>query len=450
MGVRRGRYELYDVIGEGGMASVHLGILGAPGGFRRVVAIKRLHPELARQKDFTRLLVDEAKLASRIVHANVVPVLDVVEEGGETWLVMEHVAGETLARLHERSAVPVAIASAIVSGLLRGLHAAHEAKDATGAPLGLVHRDVSPQNVLVGADGITRVLDFGIAKAAGRMQLTRPGYVRGKLAYMAPEQVRGEPLSRASDVFAAGVVLWELVTGKRLFEGDSPAAVEAMVLGGTVTPPSQVVEGLPAKLDRVVLRAVARDASLRFASAEEMAEALEAAAPPAPAAAVAAWVEGLLGEALRERAALVARVEKAREEESAARIVVEEEGEVRVPRAKRRWPALVVAGGAAAVLVLAAMRGAPGPGAAVRPVDDAGSVILAPSASPESPSERDAGRAEAPPASAPSAKGAKPTVKPRVPPSPPPASARPAPREGCDPPYVVDEAGHRRFKRECL
>src|SRR5262249_20814133 len=158
----------------------------------RTVAIKRMHPHLALDADFATMFVDEARVVSRIHHPNVVPILDVVVSGNELLLIMEYVHGEPLSelrRLMEAQGLPTRVALAAIAGALHGLHAAHEAKDEHGAPLMLVHRDVSPQNIVVGADGVPRVLDFGIAKAAGRLQMTLEGQVRGKVAYMAPEQM---------------------------------------------------------------------------------------------------------------------------------------------------------------------------------------------------------------------------------------------------------------------
>src|ERR1700722_14969633 len=222
-----GRYALYAEIASGGMATVHLGRLMGTGGFSRTVAIKRLLPQLARDPDFVAMFMDEARVAARIRHPNVVPTLDVLAADGQLLLVMEYVHGESLGRLlrtlrAERKRVPPAIASAILCGALHGLTAAPEAKSSgEGEPLGIVHRDVSPQNVLVGVDGVARVLDFGIAKAAGRTQTTREGNVKGKFAYMAPEQMNGEAVGRATDVYAAAVCLWETLTGERLFDADT-------------------------------------------------------------------------------------------------------------------------------------------------------------------------------------------------------------------------------------
>src|SRR5688572_18113877 len=183
---------MFDEIAAGGMATVHLGRLLGSAGFARTVAIKRLHPALAKDEDFVTMLLDEARLASRIRHPHVVPTLDVIAENDEVLLVMEYVQGESLSRLMRAvrpAPVPLPIAIAVGIQMLHGLHAAHEAKTEQGQNLHLVHRDVSPQNVLVGIDGIARVLDFGVAKAAHRAQTTREGQIKGKLSYMAPEQL---------------------------------------------------------------------------------------------------------------------------------------------------------------------------------------------------------------------------------------------------------------------
>jgi eukaryotic-like serine/threonine-protein kinase len=310
-----GRYALYGEIASGGMATVHIGRLMGTAGFSRTVAIKRLLPQLARDPDFVSMFMDEARLVARIRHPNVVPTLDVLAADGQLLLVMEYVHGESLARLlralrTEGKRIPPRIASSIVSGLLHGLHAAHEATDEAGAPLGIVHRDVSPQNVLVGTDGVARVLDFGIAKAAGRAQTTREGNVKGKFAYMAPEQMSGAPVSRMTDVYAAAVVLWETLTAERLFEGDSEAQLALRVMKGVTRPPSAIAAGVPPALDTVTMRGLAKDAAQRYASAREMALALESAMPVASSMEVGAWVESVAGPALSLRARAVSEVEK--------------------------------------------------------------------------------------------------------------------------------------------
>src|SRR5271155_444715 len=233
-----GRYVLHGKIASGGMATVHFGRLLGGAGFSRTVAIKRLHQHLAGEPAFRATLIDEARMAARIHHPNVVPTLDVVSDDGELLVVMEYVRGESLSRLvrtgheGEQRRVPLRVAVAIAVGALHGLHAAHEARSDLGEPLGIVHRDVSPQNILVGTDGLARVIDFGIAKAAGRLQSTREGIVKGKIAYMAPEQLAAHETTRAVDVYGMGVVLWEMLSGKRLYQGDTEGAVLGQVMSG--------------------------------------------------------------------------------------------------------------------------------------------------------------------------------------------------------------------------
>jgi serine/threonine-protein kinase len=227
---------------------------------------------------------------------------------------MDYVAGEPLSRFLARRAttatpLPPAVASAIVGDCLAGLHAAHEARGLAGEPLGIVHRDVSPQNILVGVDGAARVIDFGIAKAAGRLETTRTGCVKGKIPYMAPEQLRGEPVSRRSDVYAAAVVLWECLTGRRLMPEDDHAAIEKS-LYGVLDPPSRWSVGLPRAVDEVVMRGLARTPPRRFATAQEMADALEAALPRASALEVARWVATRVSDRVAMRAAKVAQIER--------------------------------------------------------------------------------------------------------------------------------------------
>lgn len=298
------------------MASVHLGRLLGPVGFARTVAIKRLHPHLAGDQEFVRMFVDEARMAARIQHPNVVAMLDVVLRSPELFLVMEYVHGESLARLaraaRERGEpVSLRIISAILAGALHGLHAAHEAKSERGEPMRLVHRDVSPQNLLVGVDGVVRIADFGVAKAIGRLQTTRGGQLKGKAAYLAPEQVAAAELDRRADVYAASVVLWELLTGRCLFQGDSPLATMRLVMQRKVEPPSRSVPSLPKALDDIVMHGLAINRENRFATAREMAIELEQAIPPATPREVGEWVEVVAAEELSRRADRVAEIESA-------------------------------------------------------------------------------------------------------------------------------------------
>ncbi len=309
-----GRYALYKEIAAGGMATVHLGRIVGAGGFSRPVAIKRLHAQFARDPAFVAMFLDEARLASRIFHPNVVAPLDVVSTGGELFLVMEYVRGASLSRLMRATPdgqlIPPRIVASIISGMLHGLHAAHEARGDHNEPLGIVHRDVSPQNILVGIDGVSRVLDFGVAKAAGRMQTTRDGQLKGKLAYMAPEQVRGEPVDRRTDIYAATVVFWEALTCRRLFKADNEANALARVLAGNVPPPSSLVPSLSTAVDAVVARGLHLDTSQRYKTAREMAADLESVMPLAPPTEVAEWVERCAEQDLTEQAQRMTEMER--------------------------------------------------------------------------------------------------------------------------------------------
>ncbi|HEY8074130.1 MAG TPA: serine/threonine-protein kinase [Labilithrix sp.] len=429
-----GRYELFEAFASGGIARVHFGRSRGGGGFSRVVAIKRLHDAYAKDARFRTMLVDEARVAARVRHANVVAMLDVVDDGDEVLLVMEYVAGEALAKLARAArksgeAVPPAIASAIVASMLDGLHAAHEATDAVGAPLGIVHRDVSPQNVIVGVDGVARILDFGVAKALGRAQATTHGEVKGKAAYMAPEQVRGETLDRRADVFAAGVVLWELLAGKRLFDADSAAASMMRVLEASPEAPSD-----DDAASAIALRALARDRDARWPTAAAMAEALRAAIAPAAAADVASWAMSLTKEALDARAERVAAVESSAPIRASSPPPSTASAEPSTPNAEPRRRRLAAIIGAGALVVLVAS------GIAIARRGHSTTTIASASASAE-PVESVAD--PEPEASSATPRATRPT-----------RTRRPAPRRGahadCSPPYVVDSRGVHVLKPECL
>ncbi len=327
---RMGRYALYGKIASGGMATLYFGRLLGPSGFARAVAVKLLHPQFAQDPEFSAMFLDEARLASRIRSPYVVPTLDVVSEDGELAIVMEYIYGQSLATLVRSLSdtdavrgssvlpdVPVAVAVSVLRDALQGLQAAHEATGEDGTPLRIVHRDVSPPNILVGTDGLAHVIDFGVAKAAGRLHTTRQGQLKGKLAYMAPEQLRGEPVTRRTDVYAASVVLWETLVGQRLFRAGDEGATVTRVLMGEVEPPSRAVRDdrelaeLQAieRLDAVVLRGLDRDSAKRFETAHDMAVALERCLAPAHAAEVAHWLEQVAGPALARRAAAITAIE---------------------------------------------------------------------------------------------------------------------------------------------
>jgi serine/threonine-protein kinase len=312
---RIGRYALFEQFASGGMATVHFGRLDGAGGFQRVVAIKRLLPQLVQNEDFTQMLLKEARLAARVRNPNVVPTVDVVASKGDVLLVLEYVHGESLSALcrtqarERRAHIPLEVAVGVMQGVLQGLDAVHEATDEQGRALGLVHRDVSPPNVIVGADGHTRVLDFGIAKALEHIEDSNPTRVKGKAGYMSPEQIRGERLTQRSDVFSAGIILWELLATRRLFMADTETERMQKILDGNYPPPSRYRPELDPALDAVAMRALELDPDKRFASCHEFAVALEQAAPGASTRRIAEWVNDLAADNLATRARMVAEVE---------------------------------------------------------------------------------------------------------------------------------------------
>lgn len=312
-----GRYLLFDAFAAGGMATVHLARLLGPRGFSRAVAIKQLHPQYARNAEFVAMLLDEAKLASRIRHSNVISPVDVVVLESEIFVVMDYVHGECVAQLLRQSAgpVPPPIVAAVMTQALLGLHAAHEATGSQGEPLRLVHRDVSPQNILVGEDGVTRVVDFGIAKAQGWSQTTDSGVLKGKLGYMAPEQLRLESIDRRTDIFTSGIVLWEMLTGTRMFPGETLTRVISQMAQAEVETAGRMPGELPAELWQIAAKALAFEPRNRYQTAREMAAAISAIVTPATPLEVGAWVTQLAGLPLRERALRLAELEALRLEE---------------------------------------------------------------------------------------------------------------------------------------
>ena len=295
-----GRYEVLGELARGGMATVHLAVVRAVGGFERTVAIKCCHPHLASDPEFVAMFHDEARIAAGIHHPNVIATLDAGSEGSVLYHVMEYVEGTRLADLVRAAwssgvRIPVPVVVRIVIDMLHGLHAAHELRSSDGQPLEVVHRDVSPQNVMVGVDGVSRIMDFGIARAAARSAMTATGVVKGKFAYMAPEQLLGQEVDRRSDIFAAGVVLWEALASTRLFAADSHGETVQRVLHAPVAPPS-TVNADAAPLDTIVLRALARSSDDRYATAADFAAELEASgAIVASPSAVAEHVRAVVG-----------------------------------------------------------------------------------------------------------------------------------------------------------
>jgi serine/threonine-protein kinase len=308
-----GRYRLRYRLARGGMASVYLAQAQGPAGFEKWVAIKAIHPHLTDDDRFLRMFLDEARLSARLSHPNICSVFDFGEVDGTYFIAMEYLDGESLRSVINRGAsggaMPVELVVRIVADAARGLHSAHEAVGEDGRPLGVVHRDVSPHNIFVLNEGVAKVVDFGIARARDRLSETTSGEVKGKMAYMAPEQLDTMTVDRRSDVFALGVVLWEATTVKRLFKRESTAMTVAAVLRDPVPLPSLVRHGYPAALEPVVLRALQRDPHDRFQTMAEMADALEefvlstrAAAGPAQ---IASWMKTAFADRIAQRASML-------------------------------------------------------------------------------------------------------------------------------------------------
>jgi serine/threonine-protein kinase len=280
-GLRLGRYELVTPIARGGMAEVWVARQLGDLGFRKLVAVKTIRAEYAENASFRRMFLDEARLAARIHHANVVEVLDLGEDGPIVFQAMTLIEGDSIAGLLRRwsqrgesGGLPPALAIRMLADAAAGLHAAHELTDDDGAKLLLVHRDVSPHNILVGLDGVAKIADFGIAKALGRLSdETEAGQVKGKFSYLSPEQVARTPPDRRSDVFACGIVLWEMLTGVRLFRGDDPVDTIEKVRSMRIPDVRDIAPGLAAPIAEATARALARDPNDRFPSAAAFAEA---------------------------------------------------------------------------------------------------------------------------------------------------------------------------------
>lgn len=273
-----GRYQIVGPLATGGMAQILLGSLAGPEGFRRPVVIKRVLPHLAEKREFKTMFIDEARLVAGIRHSNVVTVYELGSEGGELFLVMEYLEGESVAALLRRLQkdnvrLPPEIAAYIAAEAAAGLHAAHEYVDDSGVPQQVVHRDVSPQNLIVNYDGSIKVIDFGIARAKDRGTKTRAGALKGKFAYMAPEQASRGEIDRRVDVYALGVVLHEMLTGKRLFVGTEAEMIKAICFEHVPTP-REFVPDIPEELEAIVLRAMSRDVNTRYPTAAAFRQAL--------------------------------------------------------------------------------------------------------------------------------------------------------------------------------
>jgi serine/threonine protein kinase len=272
-----GRYELVSLLARGGMGEVYLAKSRRPGGFERLVVVKCSLSSLPAERD--QMLLAEARLAATMQHGNIVQVYDVDTDGGVVFLAMEYLHGQDVRNVFKRTwgrgqPLPLEHAAAIALAVCGGLHYAHEMRDADGSPLEIVHRDISPSNVFVTYDGVVKLIDFGIAKATTLPSDTQLGTIKGKPGYMSPEQCRCEPLDRRSDLFCVGIMLYELTTGRRPFNGDSEYLLYKAIAEQAPTPPSQLDPAYPPQLETIVMRLLAKDRRSRFPTSHEVGEAL--------------------------------------------------------------------------------------------------------------------------------------------------------------------------------
>ena len=468
------RYELLGELATGGMATVYLGRQKGALGFSRTVAIKSMHPQLAKDPAFRAMFIDEAHLTARIRHPNVVPTLDIVQSDSKLLIIMEYVEGVSLSVLlkaaKERDTqLPIGVVTSILHDVLEGLHAAHELNDDHGQPFGVVHRDVSPQNILVGVDGVARVVDFGVAKATGRSYKTQTGEIRGKVGYMSPEQMFGENLDRRVDIYAAGVVLWEALACERLFNAPTDAALVLLVTRGMVSPPSVARgERLPDGYDELVSRALSQEPAGRFSTAAEMNARLMQVAKPATREEVGRIVRELAPAEIASHASFMRQSSPSLE---ASALDAESRAVLDVLTRATMTSDVGTLGSAKApttrLSVLAIMAvlstiflGFAAYQARVMTKPSSGNAVISAATESIAPPAPVAPPAPAPapaPISTPSvvelpttspAPGTKVRPGHKTPPGKPaPASA---PKPDCTPPYTTDATGNRHYKEECL
>ncbi|SET27369.1 serine/threonine-protein kinase [Stigmatella erecta] len=275
-----GKYLLLDRINIGGMAEVWRGKQFGASGFERLVAIKRILPNIAEDDEFISMFIDEAKISVQLTHANIGQIFELGQISSSYFIAMEYIPGKDMRAIFDRcrkkgEPAPIPLVAYCVSKMCEGLDYAHRKKDGMGRDMNIVHRDISPQNILVSYEGEVKVIDFGIAKAAGKATKTQAGILKGKFGYMSPEQIRGLPLDRRSDVFAIGVCLYEMLTGERLFVGESDFSVLEKVRKAEVAPPSTYNRRIPENLEKIVLKALARDVDERYQYASELGDDLQ-------------------------------------------------------------------------------------------------------------------------------------------------------------------------------
>lgn len=476
IGTRRvGRYLLGERIGSGGMSDVRVAVEVTPLGLARAVAIKELHPHLARDADFVSMLVQEARIQGALEHPNVVRLVDAIAEDGELFLVLGLVDGVSLAELRKSmpsddARVPLRVAVRIACDIFEGLHAAHELRSPDGARADVVHRDVSTHNVVLGSDGVARILDFGVAKAVARAQVTRDGALKGKPTYMSPEQLAGERVDRRSDVYSAALVLAELLVGARVRPAGDVPELRAWIERELDDPVAWLrAREVTEPVARALGACLARDVDARPPTARDAARALADAEPPCTAGEVAEWLARVAGAALECNREKVARALSLSGEATltepthtvSPRARDDAAGEGHRPRPTSGYlaiAALLLAGGG-----FVCGRGAAESPAAARnaqPASTSGENVAAtpPVAAMVSASASAAATPEAP-SVAPSA-SARPSASDGAPHEPPARAVRtshaprPTPRAAsssrCQPPYTLDAAGVRVFKPECL
>jgi tRNA A-37 threonylcarbamoyl transferase component Bud32 len=492
-----GKYRIVFPLGQGGTADVFLAVAEGPSGFQKLVVVKVLRKSLASDEDFRQMFLSEARLAARLHHPNVVQTNEVIEVDGAPVLVMEYLDGQPLSQVIVRGrqgGFTLAMQLRVVADALAGLHAAHELADFDGTPLGVVHRDVSPHNLFVTLEGHAKVLDFGIAKLERSLVETEVGTVKGKLRYMAPEHLAGDKLDRRADVYAAGVILWEAVTGERMWKTASEQEIRARVLAGDLPMPEAIRADVPAPLARICRRALSRSPADRHATAQQLADELEAAMGELGLAAthkeIGAAVARLFADVRAETKRAI-ETKLGRASMSMPLTGVTGTGETptgRTPAAVARRRRFVIAGAVGATLmaavVFAAVRRNGGDAASaptVAPVTSSPAATPAPVApaaraqtnltatSPDATTRPDEGAtstADAPKTLRPGAGAAKPTTRRMpghilgMPTNPPPVLVAPVPATGgaparapapdCAHPFFVDSDGIKRFRPECM
>lgn len=295
-----GKYLLLERLAVGGMAEVFLSKSFGIEGFEKIIAIKRILPTMAEDDDFIEMFIDEAKIAGQLNHANVVPIYELGKIGDSHYIAMEYVWGKDLLQIMNRfrrmrKRMPPAMVAFVASRMCEALEYAHTKRDRAGTPLNLIHRDISPQNILVSYEGAVKLIDFGIAKAASRTTKTQAGVLKGKFGYMSPEQVRGLPIDHRSDIFAVGTCMYEMLTADRLFLGESDFSTLEKVRHATVSPLSEMVPGIPEQLEKVIMKALSREPADRWQSAGELQEALQeflaTERPPFTTSKLASWMK---------------------------------------------------------------------------------------------------------------------------------------------------------------